>query len=192
MNVIKKLQSINIVVPKLKWVGGMIQEVVRIRGEVYACLFDALTGELKQVIKGHNLITDAGDVFYAERGAGATITDDFHIGLLGMGSAGNAPADGSNRSDITTKIAGSELAPDATYPLVNDPDGDNPGTVATDVITFRRSYGTTQANDGAIDRFYITNTTPAASEPILMYSIITSFAKTTSDTLKIYINHTFN
>jgi len=149
---------------------------------------------------GHNLVTDPGDEFYAARAAIEQPADNRFTngaapafdGILELGTAGTAPAKTHDRSDISAYVTSSQKAMDGTYPQTNDGDADNPGTVGVDIVTYRVSYTTGEANNGAIDRAFITNPSPAASEPLLSYGTITSFAKTSSDTLKFFWNQRMN
>ena len=163
-----------------------------IKGLVVVVLTNAKTGE-KRTYETYNIVTDAGDRHYAERGAAESPTN-FTAAACEYGTAGNAPGKTSDRSDITTKTTGSLIATDGTYPQTNDADGDNTGS-GTDIVSWRFSYGTGDGNDTAIDRLIITNFvggTPGASEACLMYALFgASFSKTASDTLKIFVNHTF-
>lgn len=141
------------------------------------------------VVWGVNIVTDAGDIYFAQRGAAESPTNAF--GIWELGTAGNAPGKSSNRSDVTSKVSGSQKAHDGTYPKSNDGDTDNSGRAA-DVTTWRVSYLTSEANATGITRGIITNSTPGASEPVLSYWTITSFDKTSSDTLKMFLNETAN
>ncbi len=182
--------------------GGVVCDKIQIVTEPIAVL-TSRTGK-KKWIYGHNIVTDAGDLFYAERGALLTtgtpvspVPTNFTdangvpdpIFELYSGASG-APAKGNDRSDLTTLIEAG-LAVDATYPLVNDGDGDNTGA-GVDIITWRRSYTTGQGNDANIADVILTNPSPGASEPVLMHAEFTPFAKTSSDTLKVFINHRMN
>jgi len=158
----------------------------KVTGRIVAVLKNVDTGE-ERVIESNNLVTDAGEIHYAQKIPGETPTNAF--GILELGSAGTAPAATSNRSAVTTKVASSQKAFDAGYPKSNDGDADNTGS-GTNVVSYLVSYGTGEANDGAIDRCIITNATPGATEPVLMYATFTAFAKTSSDTLKFFVNHT--
>jgi len=169
-----------------------------ITGECFPVVFHA--DGTRTVGMGANIITDAGDEFYAAR---ATIeqpaNDRFTTGAafafdgeLQLGTAGNAPSKTSDNDDITALTTNSLQAMDGTYPLTNDPDSDNPGTVGVDIVTYRVSYTTANANDSAIIQAHITNPSPSASEPVLCHSTISSFNKTSSDTLKFFWNHRMN
>lgn len=163
-----------------------------IKGLVVVVLINAKTGK-KRTYETMNIVTDQGDLHYAQRGAAET-PDEFTAAACEYGTAGNAVGKGTDRSDITTKTTGSLIETDATYPKADDQDGDNTGAGA-DIVTWRFSYGTGDGNDPSIDRLIITNWAggaPGASEVTLMYALFgSSFTKTASDTLKIFVNHTF-
>ena len=81
---------------------------------------------------------------------------------------------------------------DATYPLVNDGDADNTGA-GTDIITYRVSYTTAEANQTDTTDVILTNPSPGASEPVIMHAeFAASFTKTSADTLKVFVNHRMN
>lgn len=139
----------------------------------------------KILIPAHNIVTDAGDVFYAQRGAAETPTNAFTT--WEMHSAGT-PGKTANRSNFTA-IASSQQVQDATYPKSNDSDGDNTGA-GTEVRTTRVSYTAASFTHAAITHGIVTNTTPGASEPILSgWAWVASINKTSADTLKAFLNH---
>lgn len=159
----------------------------KIKGYVVAVLENVKTGK-KRVFKSKNIVCTTGEIYYAERGAGASPTNAF--GIFELGTAGNAPAAGSTRVDVTSKVASSQKAHDSTYPKANDGDSDNTGA-GVDVTSYRVSYTTGEANSAGINRVIITNASPGASEPLLMYAEFTAFTKTSADTLKMFVNHQF-
>lgn len=172
------------------WVPG---KVVLVRTNIY-------TGK-KLVIEAKNIVTDQGDEFYARRATIEQPDDDmFTSGAafafdgvmeLGNDTTPSAPGKTDDRSVMATFfVAGSEKAMDSGYPKVNDGDGDNTGA-GIDIVTYLVSYTTSEANDSDIQQVILTNPTPGATEPILMYATFTAFTKTSSDTLKVFINHTF-
>lgn len=168
---------------------ALAESELRTAGYLFAVLTDR-HGRRRLGGVGTNIVTDAGDVWFAQQAAGETPTNAF--GLLELGTAGDAPGKASNRSNMTTKVTGSQKAFDGTYPKTDDGDADNPGSPGTDVVTWLVSYTTAEANDTGIDRAIITNTSPGASEPVLAYGTLTSFNKTSSDTLKFFWNITLN
>lgn len=169
-----------------------------ITGRLVVVIENVHTGK-KQVHVSKNIVTNAGDLFYAERGVNTAIPTNFtngsgvFDGIVELyNGASAAPAKGNARNNLVGLVSGSGKAMDATYPRVSDPDGDNTGAGA-DIITYRVSYLTSEANATGIADVIITNPTPGASEPILMHAeFAAAFDKTSSDTLKVFINHQMN
>ncbi len=172
-------------------------------GSILAILRD-VNLERELIIPGLNFVTNIGDIYYAERAVGdlaaqlpiptnftdASGTFDGIMELYAGASA--APAKTNDRSDLVTLVTGSDQVIDATYPLVNDPDSDNTGS-GTDIATYRVSYATGDANSAGIDDVILTNPAPGASEVLLMHSEFAApFEKTSSDTLKVFVNHRFD
>lgn len=147
-----------------------------------------------EVHEAKNIITDAGDTYYAEQGANEAPTNfadtaGAFTGIVGVATAATV-GKSSTYADVTP-ASGGEDSPDSGYPKTNDDDGDNPGTVATDVITYRVSYATGEAN-AAITHAYVTEASPTTASPLLsVVAFSPGFTKTSSDTLKVYVNHTF-
>lgn len=139
---------------------------------------------LARIIPASNIVTDAGDVYFAQRSAGEAPTNAF--GIFEMYSAGT-PGKAANRSAFTA-IASSQIAMDATYPKTNDADADNTGA-GTKVRTARSSYSAASFSHAAITHGGITNATPGASEPMLAgWAWAASINKTSGDTLKVIHN----
>ena len=178
----------------------------QLRGRVVVVLEDQLTGAKRKYVS-KNIVTNAGDLYYAQRGALLTtgtpispvptnFTDANGVPDMIMelysdaGTPNAAPAKTNTRADLTGTLAtGSAKAMDATYPQVNDADGDNTGA-GVDIITYRVSYTTGEANLANISDVILTNPSPGASEPLLMHAEFASaFTKTSSDTLKVFVNH---
>lgn len=173
-----------------------INDRSHVRNHAVAVLFNTETRE-KRIIEQHNIVTNDGDLYYAQRGANETPTN-FTSGATFDGimelynGASAAPAKANDRSDLTGLVSGSAKAMDATYPKTNDGDGDNTGA-GTDVVTYLVSYTTGEANDTGIADVIITNPSPGATEPLLMHAEFgATFDKTSSDTLKVFVNHTLN
>lgn len=137
------------------------------------------------LIPASNIVTNAGDVHYAQRGAGETPTNAF--GIHELASAG-LPAKDADQSDFTV-IAGTQKAHTGGYPTTADADADNTGAGA-DVISYLASYAKADFSHAAITHGMITNATPGAAEPILTgYAFAAAFEKTVDDTLKVFVNH---
>jgi hypothetical protein len=152
----------------------------------------------KETHESKNIVTDAGDLYYAQRGVN-TLPTNFTTGagvfdgiMELYNGASSAPAKGNNRSNLAGLATGSGKAMDSTYPKVNDTDPDNTGA-GTDIVTYLVSYITSEANASNIADVIITNPSPGASEPLLMHAEFASaFTKTSSDTLKVFVNHQMN
>ena len=110
---------------------------------------------------------------------------------LRTGSA--TPAKGDTYTSVTTPITASRKVKDSGYPKTNDSDSDNTGA-GTDIVTWRTSWTTSDFNATAIigGCFHVGGASPGSSDKLLTHYSITSFNKTASDTLKIFVNHTFN
>ena len=143
------------------------------------------------VIPGLNIVTNDGDVYYAEMSAGQTPTDDFDGGSAGLrlGSSNTSPT--KTDTDVTTFLSGTGKALTAGYPNTADADSDNTGSGA-DVATWQYAYTTAQGNTTGIQEGAIVDdiTTPTAALTHFLFAAL--FDKTSSDTLKVIVNHTFN
>lgn len=142
----------------------------------------------KLLIPAANIVTDAGDTFYAQSAAGETPTNAFDVHELG--SAGT-PAKDADRSDFTP-IGSTQKANSSGYPKTDDDDTDNTGAGA-DIVTHLAEYAKGDFNHSAITHGWITVTSPGASAALLSgYAFGSSFEKTSDDTLKLFVNHTMN
>ncbi len=139
----------------------------------------------KILIPASNIVTDAGDIYYAESMAAEATTNVFATHELG--TAGT-PGKASNRSNFTA-IGSTQKVNSGTYPQTNDADADNTGG-GVDIVTHLAEYTKADFNDAAISHGWITNATPGASEPLLTgYAFASTFGKTANDTLKVFVNH---
>lgn len=180
-------------------VPGFKNRVYKTLGGIFVPLFDAFvprhqnilavlgSREGKLLIPGANIVTNDGDRYYAQLGAGEATTDDFDVHVLA--SAGT-PAKAADYQWFTP-IGSTEKAHTATYPKTSDADADNTGS-GSDIVTYLATYGKADFAHAAITHGMITNATPVASpgENLLTgYAFASSFAKTTDDTLKVFVNH---
>lgn len=179
---------------------GVITRVYRTAAGLFMPAYDAFVPKYNNVIAllgtaagtilipGCNIVTDAGDIYFAQRSAGEAPTNSFTT--FEMCTSGT-PAKGANRSAFAV-ISGSQQAQDSGYPRTNDSDTDNTGR-ATDVRTARVSYTTGAFTNGAITHGLITNPTPGANEALLTgWAFAASFGKSNSETLKVFHNATLN
>ena len=142
------------------------------------------------IVPAVNLVTNDGDVYYAQSSGGETPTDDFDGSGGGLRHGDDNTAATKTDTDVTNFLAGTGLVVDATYPATDDGDSDNTGA-GTDILTWRFSYGTSDGNATGIYEGAIVDdrTTPTAA--LTHYVYAASFNKTSSDTLKVFVNHEF-
>lgn len=175
---------------------------IGIRGKVVFCLTDPITGEVLEVHETENIVTNDGDLYYAERAALLTtgtpiapvptnFTDTNGVPDMEQelyDNTGAAPGKASDRSDAGV-IIGAIKAMDSGFPKVNDGDSDNTGA-GVDIVTYKVTYTTAQVN-GAIDEVIITNPSPGASEPVILFADGLNTTKTSANGLKTFVNHEF-
>lgn len=159
-----------------------------ISGQVVAVLRDPRL-ERELIVPGLNIVSNAGDLYYAQLGAGEAVTNDFAAGGLRLGDSNTAPA--KTNTDVTNFLAGTGHAVDATYPQTDDGDGDNSGA-GTDVVSYRYSYTTAQGNANGIIEGAIVDSIVTPTAALTHFLFGAAFNKTSSDTLKVFVNHTMN
>lgn len=140
------------------------------------------------LIPASNIVTTAGDRFYAEVACGESPNVNFAAagGGLRLGSANTSPTKAD--TDVTTFLAGTAKAIDAGYRRTADNDGDNTGS-GTNVITWRVSYSTSEGNANGIVEGAIVNDRTTPGSALTHFLFASSFNKTSSDTLKVFVNH---
>jgi hypothetical protein len=153
---------------------------------------------IKEFDYTHNLVTNDGEIFYAKQGAGETpaTNENFASGRFEMGTTAYTEAEGDtyNEFDVsgTSAISGSNQVFTAGYPKTNDTgDSDNTGD-ATDAVSYAVNYSAASWNDTDVEQGCILdNSSPVSATKLLAVFSFTSFAKTSSDTLKVFVNHAF-
>ena len=153
---------------------------------------------IKEFDYTHNLVTNDGEIFYAKQGAGETpaTNENFASGRFEMGTTAYTEAEGDtyNEFDVsgTSAISGSNQVFTAGYPKTNDTgDSDNTGD-ATDAVSYAVNYSAASWNDTDVEQGCILdNSSPVSATKLLSVFSFTSFAKTSSDTLKVFVNHAF-
>ena len=153
---------------------------------------------IKEFDYTHNLVTNDGEVFYAIQGAGETpsANEDFSTGFFDISTTAytEAETDTYNEYDVsgTGSISGSIQAFTSGYPKTNDTgDADNTGD-GTDVVSYAVNYSAAAWNDTTIETGAIHDiATPVTTSKLLCVFSFTQFSKTSSDTLKVFVNHAF-
>lgn len=148
----------------------------------------------KLLIPAHNIVTLAGDVFYAEnigkgiRGSGASTNAFNRHAMCSARTSAWAKTGSASQYGNGTVIAGSSQANDASYPLTADADTDNTGAGA-DILTHRVSYTAAAFNGTIVAGMFHDSAQTVAGSPLLSGYDFTSFAKANTDTLKVFLNH---
>lgn len=137
-------------------------------------------------IVGKNLVTNDGDQYYAEAAVG---TPSWSVGGMRLGTGTTAPT--KTDTDVTTFLTGSGKAIDTGYPVTNDSDPDNTGA-GVDIVTWRVTYGTAEANGTGIAEGAIVDNISTPTKALTHFLFASAFDKTSNDTLKVIVNHTFN
>lgn len=147
-------------------------------------------GERPRIIRTHNIITSAGDIWYAQKATGEAVTNTFANAVLGTGKTA-AWAKASTYTNLLGAIAGANKAVSATYPKRNDGDAQNTGA-GVNVITWLFSYtGADFVSATAVTDGVITIAAPIAGSALLAgFTLASSFTFTVDDTLKLFVNHT--
>jgi hypothetical protein len=142
------------------------------------------------VIPGINIVTTKGDIYYAQMVSSESPTNDFDGANSGLrlGSTATTPTKADN--DVTTFLATSGHALDATYERTVDPDTDNTGSGAN-IVTWRFSYLTSEGNVSSIQEGAIVDHRTTPTGALTHFLFAASFSKTSSDTLKVFVNHEF-
>ena len=190
-------------------VHGFVNKVFRSKGGLWIPLLGIVVPKHKNVLAivgtprgnvlyaSHNLVTDEGDRFYAQRAAGETATNNFANCYLSTDPFSPAPAKDTDSDDLASVLSGSEKSPSATYPKTDDDDADNTGA-GVDVITWLYSWAKADFNDSDIEGLAIAVAgvtswgVGAGVDQLLTAVNQAAFEKTANDTLKIFVNHTQN
>lgn len=166
-------------------------EKVEIKGTVIAVKENVYSG-VKLVYISHNLVTNDGDKYYAQMASGESPTDDFDNSTAGI-HLGQGTTGGGDKTDtgVNTEDTRGRQTLTANYEKTNDTDADNTGA-GVDIVTWLYSYTTTEGNVTKCNEGAIVNSLTGASKALTHFDFGSTFDKTSSDTLKIFINHTMN
>lgn len=168
---------------------GLFGSKINIGGIMKECNVVAVLGHAdgsEEYIPGSNIVTDEGDKYYA---SGAIGTPAWAVAGMRLGTGVTAP--GKANTDVVTFLAGSGKAVDAGYPKVSDDDTDNAANAGVKVVTWRVSYGTAEANGTGIAELALVDNITTPTKALNRALFTAAFDKTSSDTLKVFVNHTF-
>lgn len=154
---------------------------------------------------GANIVTDAGDAYYAGKAMDFTPATDenFKVSVCTLANPGSqtaqAKSDTYNQFNAggTAAITASQKAISAGYPrrdgATDDADNTGGGTGSSDILSYKYSWTTGDFNATAIKNGALyEDTTPVSATKLLTHFGVTTFTKDSSSTLKIFVNHTFN
>lgn len=164
------------------------------------CTCNALAiPERSELTLARNIITDNGDVFYAESTAVVAGNATHTVAFAGANGRMVLSTSAFSPSPSKTSHAG-HLSNTGTvrkaftsgYPDVNDPDANNPGTTGVDILSWDTAWTTAEANGTNVSACIALSTTTFGSgtDPILNAADVL-IIKTSSDTLTTYVNHEF-
>lgn len=144
-------------------------------------------GVIKGIAKGSNIVTNDGDTAYAQMIVDEATSFDTPFLRLGTGNT----AVGKTDTDVTTFIAGSDLALDVGFPQRNNADaGNTDGGV--DVITWKFSYPLGDLDTTGIAEGAIVNNGTTPTSALNHFLFAAPFDVAATDQLTVYVNHTFN
>jgi hypothetical protein len=152
---------------------------------------------IKKWIFGKNLVTDDGEIYYALKGCGETpaTNENFLQGRIELNNPSSADTlvATDTYDEMLTPITASRKTITATYPQTVDPDADNTGD-GTNVVTYKYEWTTTDFSNGGTTikgGSIHDNASPTGPTKLLThFNFASPFDKTTSDTLKVFVNHT--
>ncbi len=160
------------------------QNVLAVLGRPYK------DGFVREIIPASNIVTDAGDLHYAQRAVSEALTNAFDRFIMCSAGTPGKAADFDDFTEVTYTSGDSEKATEAGYPTRNDADGDNSGA-GVDIVSHLATYATGDfVNSVQITHGVICNAAPGAAAPILTgWAFAAAFDKTAADTLKVFVNH---
>ena len=176
--------------PRESWLREIMgRDDIRVKGTALAVLSRA-DGSVERY-HGLNVVTDDGDIYYAQMAAGEAPDNEFTTSPAGLRLGDDNTAVDKTDTDVTSFLAGTGHTVDATYPKTDDDDPNNAADADENVLSWRYSYGTTEGNavdiiEGAIVDDIVTPT--VALNHFLFDGV---FTKTAADTLAVTINHQF-
>ena len=137
---------------------------------------------------GRNIVTTAGNTWYAEVACGQTPTNAF--ANLYLATAGPSTPGISDNYGSFTVVSGSSKAKTATYPQCPDADTDNTGDGAT-IVSWKFEYTTGDGPFTTITHSFIAKSGASGTDPILnSYKWGAAWSKDASTSAKVFANHT--
>jgi len=142
----------------------------------------------KTVRRGKNIVSTAGDVYYAQRACTETPTNTFANIYLGS-TASPATAKADTYASFTP-ITSTSKAKSSGYPKTNDDDANNTGK-ATNVVSWKFVYAANDFTAAEVTEGIIAASGASGTNPILCHwEFAAHFAIVATDALTVFVNHT--
>lgn len=175
-------------------VQGMSTSLTQLTGTLLVQLFDA-AGNIKNEWTMKNLITDAGDLYYATRAVASVSpggpSQPTLVTGMKLGTGSTAVSKAGAGSALVTYKSGSNVVFDATYPQVLNL-GAGLGVQGVYRVTFAAGVATdTALTEVVIVNDAASNATSTAGNTISRVLFPTAINKGASDTLAVTWNHKF-
>lgn len=159
---------------------------------IYIPAFIERLAELPRVVLASNIVTNCGDIHYAQRSSTEAVTNSYAYTYM-CTSRLSALGKTITSSDFVL-VGSSGKAQTASYPQTDDADGDNTGA-GVDIVTWLTTYAAADFTANGITDGIITNSGEVdvgGGTLLTGYTFTTSFNKAITDTLKVFVNHTLN
>lgn len=149
-------------------------------------LIKKANGKIK-MIKGHNIVTNDGDEYYARKiiGDSSNISTPFYL-RLGTGTDTPTKSD----SDVKTYIDGSSKVVDDGFPKRNYADDDN-SDGGVNVITYKITYNTGDVVANGISEGALVDDGDNPTKALNHFLFDEAFDLTSEDQLIVFVNHSF-
>jgi len=161
-----------------------MKSTMLLAGTVIAVRENKKTGR-KDTYVTKNLVTQDGCQYYAEAVPGSA---SWAVAGMRLGSDPASADVASGDTDVNSFLAGTGHDIDAGYPVTSDDDTDNTGA-ATDVVTWRVSYGAAEGNVNSISEVALVDSHGGPTKALCHAVFSSPFNKTSDDTLKVFVNH---
>lgn len=176
--------------PRKSWLKAMMaRDDIEVKGTVVAVLTRA-DGSIERY-HGLNIVTNAGDQYYAQLTAGESPTKDFKASVAGLRLGTGIDPVEKGDLDVTAFLAGSAHVRDAGYPKTDDDDPNNEVDAGPNVLTWRYSYLTSEGNGLDISEGGIADDRTTPTVLLNHFLFDAPFPKTSADTLAVSVNHKF-
>jgi hypothetical protein len=143
----------------------------------------------KRFYTTHNVVTNYGDEYYAQRANSETPTYDLEAGGLKLGNSVTTPT--KSDTDVTAYLTATYKALRSGYPTTNDSDVDNVYNGNVDYITWSYLYGSAEAVYSDIKEGAIVDQESSPNVALCHFLFASTIDKKSGESLKVFVNHEF-